>query len=85
MCGNAGGAELALTVYPLILRGISIVGIDSVNGSQDNVDLAWQQAALDWNRAQVAHMIHTIPLSDVPSTCADLLNGLRIGRTVVTL
>lgn len=85
MCGNAGGAELALTVYPLILRGISIVGIDSVNGPQASVDLAWHHAAADWDAARVGHMIQTIPLADVPATCADLLNGMRIGRTVVTL
>jgi hypothetical protein len=32
MCGHAGGAQLDLTVYPLILRGIQIIGIESVNG-----------------------------------------------------
>lgn len=85
MCGNAGGTDLTMTVYPLILRGISIVGIDSVNCPQVIVDAAWHRAATSWDAARLAHMIHTIPLSAVPQTCQDILAGAHLGRTVVTL
>lgn len=85
MCGNAGGAELGLSVYPLILRGISIVGIDSVHCAQTVVDHAWQQASTQWDASRMAHMIHTITLAAVPQTCSALLAGQRIGRTVVAL
>lgn len=85
LCGNAGGAELALSVYPLILRGIRMIGIDSVSCAQSVVDNAWQQAATGWNAARIAHMIQTIALADVPQACQALLDGKRVGRTVVTL
>ncbi|MFM7678488.1 MAG: acryloyl-CoA reductase [Roseiflexaceae bacterium] len=85
MCGNASGADLNITVYPLILRGISIIGIDSVNGPQSAVDTAWQQAAASWNSARMAHMVRSVALADVPQACRELLDGQRIGRCVVTL
>ena len=85
MCGHAGGAQLDLTVYPLILRGVQLIGIESVNGPQANVDAAWDFVATHWDRTRLAHMIHSIALADVPDTCVAMLNGERIGRTVVTL
>lgn len=85
MCGNAGGADLGLSVYPLILRGIRIVGIDSVNCAQSVVDESWHSAASSWDARRVAHMIQTIALADVPHACEALLAGQRVGRTVVAL
>jgi acrylyl-CoA reductase (NADPH) len=85
LCGNASSADLPMTVYPLILRGISLVGIDSVNGPQSAVDNAWQHAATSWNSTRLAHMIHHVPLHDVPQACRELLAGQRTGRCVVTL
>lgn len=85
LCGHAGGAELDLTVYPLILRGIQLIGIESVNGPQAQVDAAWNFVATHWDRTRLAHMIHSIMLADVPDACVAMLNGERIGRTIVTL
>ena len=85
MCGHAGGANLDLTVYPLILRGIQLIGIESVNGPQANVDAAWDFIATHWDRTRLAHMIHSVILADVPDTCVAMLNGERIGRTIVAL
>ena len=85
MCGHAGGANLDLTVDPLILRGIQLIGIESVNGPQANVDAAWDFIATHWDRTRLAHMIHSVILADVPDTCVAMLNGERIGRTIVAL
>lgn len=82
LCGNAGGIKVETTVLPFILRGIRVVGIDSVN-----VDMAlrlplWQRLATDW---YVADQLHTqeITLDELPATLASLLAGTHQGRTIV--
>jgi acrylyl-CoA reductase (NADPH) len=85
MCGNAAGATLELTVYPFILRGIQLIGIDSVNPAQSVVDQAWNDAAAAWCGRRLAHMLSTIPLADVAEHAHTLMSGTHHGRTVVSI
>lgn len=85
MCGNAAGASLELTVYPFILRGITLIGIDSVNPAQVVVDSAWNDAAAAWSGHRLDHMVETIALADVVTHAHTLMNGAHHGRTVVTV
>ncbi len=85
MCGNAAGATLDLTVYPFILRGISLIGIDSVNATQSVVDHAWNDAAAAWRSCRLDHMLTTIPLAEVTTCAHTLMTGAHHGRTIVSL
>jgi putative YhdH/YhfP family quinone oxidoreductase len=85
MCGNAAGATLELTVYPFILRGIQLIGIDSVNATQAHVDHAWHDAAAAWRGRRLEHMITTVPLHDIAEHAHTLMQGTHHGRTVVAL
>ena len=82
LCGNAGGTKMETTVLPFILRGIRIVGIDSVNVSHEVRNLIWGKLAADWS---VRDRLHTqeIILDQLPDTLAALLAGSHQGRTIV--
>src|SRR5690625_7751152 len=54
MCGNAGGVKLTSTVLPFILRGINLLGIDSVNVPIENRGEIWEKIAGQWNIAESA-------------------------------
>lgn len=85
MCGNAGGTQLALNVFPFILRGVHIAGIDSVNAPQATVDAAWEFAAHHYDHERLASCWSTVSLAEVPEAAAALLAGQRHGRCLVAL
>lgn len=82
LCGNAGGIKIETTVLPFILRGIRVIGIDSVNVSHEIRSALWEKLAGEWN---VIDQLYTkaITLEDLPETLAALLAGTHQGRTIV--
>ncbi|WEL48166.1 acryloyl-CoA reductase [Enterococcus casseliflavus] len=82
LCGNAGGIKIETTVLPFILRGIRVIGIDSVNVSHEIRSTLWEKLAGEWN---VIDQLYTkaITLEDLPETLAALLAGTHQGRTIV--
>ena len=82
LCGNAGGIKIETTVLPFILRGIRVIGIDSVNVSHEIRTALWEKLAGEWN---VIDQLYTkaITLEDLPETLAALLAGTHQGRTIV--
>ena len=82
-CGNAGGVSLNTTVLPFILRGVSLLGIDSVMCPQGRRRRAWQRLAADLSREALERMTAVIPLRDVPQVANELLQGHMSGRTIV--
>src|SRR2546429_7412483 len=64
-CGLAGGMDLPSSVAPFILRGVSLLGIDSVMCPKRNREVAWQRLASDLDRAKLAEMTSEIALDDV--------------------
>jgi len=84
-CGLAGGFQLSTTVMPFILRGVKLIGIDSVMCPNPRRLLAWQRLAqdLDFSRLAVAERI--VGLDGVPAVAAEMMAGKSRGRVVVDL
>ncbi len=84
-CGLAGGMDLRATVGPFILRGVSLLGIDSVHCPTARRLEAWRRLALDLDRDKLTTMTRTIPLAEVFEAGARILKGETRGRLVVTI
>ena len=84
-CGNAGGYVLNTTVFPFILRGVNLLGIDSVICPQERRLTAWARLARDLPLDHLDHMTHLASLSDVPRLSEEILKGQIQGRVVIDL
>lgn len=82
-CGLAGGMDLPSSVAPFILRGVSLLGIDSVMAPVTRRREAWDRLATDLDRDKLAAMTTTLPLEAVIATAPDILAGKVRGRIVV--
>jgi NADPH2:quinone reductase len=82
--GNAGGAELETTVFPLILRGVSVLGISSANCPMPLRTEVWNRLGGDLKPRHLEAIVSgTIPLADVPEAAQQLLDRSVRGRLVV--
>ncbi|QFT63690.1 acryloyl-CoA reductase [Roseivivax sp. THAF30] len=81
--GLAGGADLPAKVVPFLLRGVNLLGIDSVMQPYDNRLRAWERIAKDLPMEKLDAMVQPATLSDLPKLGADILNGQVRGRVVV--
>ncbi len=84
-CGLAGGADLPTTVFPFILRGIALLGIDSVQCPMAPREAAWQRLARDLTAADLAAVSEEIALEDLPARAEAILAGRVRGRTIVNV
>jgi putative YhdH/YhfP family quinone oxidoreductase len=84
--GLAGGTTLNTTVFPFILRGVSLLGIDSVQCPRDVRERIWQRMATDLKPAGLLESIAVeATLDNVLDVCASILKGEVRGRTLVRL
>lgn len=83
--GLAGGANLPATVIPFLLRGVNLLGIDSVMQPYANRLRAWERIATDLPMDKLEAMITPAKLEDLPRLGADILKGQVKGRVVVDL
>lgn len=81
--GLAGGASLPATVVPFLLRGVNLLGIDSVMQPYENRLRAWERIARDLPMDKLDTMIQPATLADLPGLGADILKGQVKGRVVV--
>ena len=81
--GLAGGAGLPATVVPFLLRGVNLLGIDSVMQPYANRLRAWERIAKDLPMDKLEAMIQPATLADLPELGAEILNGQVRGRVVV--
>ena len=81
--GLAGGASLPATVIPFLLRGVNLLGIDSVMQPYDNRLKAWQRLSESLPMEKLESMITPATLSDLPALGSDILKGQIKGRVVV--
>jgi acrylyl-CoA reductase (NADPH) len=81
--GLAGGAALPATVIPFLLRGVNLLGIDSVMQPYDNRQRAWARIARDLPMDKLEAMIQPATLADLPALGAAILKGAVKGRVVV--
>src|ERR1700709_407898 len=84
-CGLAAGMDLPSSVAPFILRGVSLLGIDSVMCPITLRKAAWARLANDLDRAKLAEITHEIGLDDVIAAGAKILAGEVRGRIVVKI
>lgn len=81
--GNAGGAELHATVFPFILRGVKLFGIDSAETAMPLRRLIWGRLATDLRPKSLAEIAHAVPFAELPEVFSAMLQGRSHGRTVV--
>jgi acrylyl-CoA reductase (NADPH) len=84
-CGLAGGMDLPTTVAPFILRGVSLLGIDSVMAPLTLRNEAWQRLATDLDRQKLAKMVEETALEGVITAGKKIIEGGVRGRLVVKI
>ena len=84
-CGLAGGMDLPTTVAPFILRGVSLLGIDSVMRPLADRRAAWGRLETDLDRAKLTEMTSEIGLDQVIPAAQDIVDGRVRGRIVVKI
>lgn len=82
-CGLAGGADLPTAVFPFILRGVALLGVDSVMCPVPRRQAAWDRLGTDLPLDKLAAITHTVKLSEVPALADSILKGQVRGRVVV--
>jgi len=82
-CGLAGGSDLPATVIPFLLRGVNLLGIDSVMCPRGERIEAWQRLVRDLPLDRLDRMTETVPLSALPGLAPKILGGATRGRIVV--
>jgi acrylyl-CoA reductase (NADPH) len=84
-CGLAGGMDLPSTVAPFILRGVSLLGVDSVMAPKTLRLEAWNRLTQELDLARLAAMTSTIPLDQVMEAGRKIVEGKVRGRVVVEI
>lgn len=82
-CGLAASPELPMTVYPFILRGVTLAGIDSAMCPRENRLKIWQLLSGDWKPDLAPLHSQTIKLAEVPKQVEQMLAGNSLGRVLV--
>ncbi|MEH7443176.1 acryloyl-CoA reductase [Bacillus sp. JJ1122] len=84
--GLTGGTEVAATVFPFILRGINLLGIDSVYCPMETRKLLWQRMATDLKPEGLLETIQNeVTLNELPQVLSSILKGENRGRTIVKI
>ncbi|MEY4267616.1 MAG: hypothetical protein RIS90_2151 [Pseudomonadota bacterium] len=84
-CGLAQGMDLTTSVMPLILRGVTLAGIDSVMAPLSRRQRAWSRLARDLDPALLEAMVEEVPLGQAQARAQDLMAGRVRGRVVVKI
>lgn len=84
-CGLAQGMDLPGTVIPFIIRGVALIGIDSVMAPMDKRERAWERLSNDLDTAKLEEMIVDASLEDIPNLAQEILAGKVRGRVVVNI
>lgn len=82
-CGLAGGDRLETTVIPFLLRGVRLLGVDSVMLSADRRAEAWGRLARELPKAAIERVARTVALDELPALADEILAGRVRGRVVV--
>jgi acrylyl-CoA reductase (NADPH) len=83
VCGNAAGFDLSTTVLPLILRGVSLIGINSVYVPTERRAEAWRRLATDLDMALLDSMTNVVSFDELIPLSKEILKGQVRGRTVI--
>lgn len=84
-CGNVASPDLPLTVFPFILRGVTLAGIDSQNCPGDHREQVWKKLATDWKPESLETLCREVGLNDLEQEIALILRGGQLGRIIVNM
>lgn len=82
-CGMVGGGAISTSVFPFILRGVKLLGTDSVQCPMDLRLKVWGKLAGEWKPDRLERLVRTITLDGLDDTIQLLLKGKGTGRTLV--
>ena len=84
-CGLVGSVDLTVNVFPFILRGVSLLGIDSVQCPRQTRQAVWEKLAGEWKPADLEATATECTLQTLEEHIRKMLNGMARGRTLVNL
>ena len=84
-CGNVASPDLPLTVFPFILRGVALLGIDSQNCPMDRRLKVWQHLASDWKPIGLNKLCREVLLDELEGEIELILKGGQTGRIIVKM
>ena len=84
-CGNVASHDLNINVYPFILRGITLVGIDSASCPMQRREKIWDMMATYWKLGNLEKLTRTVSLEGLNDEIDKILKGGQVGRVVVDL
>ncbi|MEZ5492127.1 MAG: YhdH/YhfP family quinone oxidoreductase [Gammaproteobacteria bacterium] len=84
-CGLVGSPNLPATVFPFILRGVNLLGVDSVNLPLATKARVWERLASEWKPAGLEALCHEIGYDDLQASLQTVLQGQAVGRMVLNL
>jgi putative YhdH/YhfP family quinone oxidoreductase len=84
-CGNAASADFSTSVYPFILRGVTLFGIDSVQCDMELRLKLWNKLSSEWKPENLNNNVNEISLEGLDQKIQMMLDGQHTGRTVVNL
>ena len=84
-CGNVASPKLDLTVFPFILRGVSLIGIDSQNLPMKTRELVWNKLSDEWKTENLTETATEITLNELDEKIKLMLKGRLKGRTIVRI
>ena len=84
-CGSVSSTQLNMTVFPFILRGITLIGISAQNYPTNLREPLWKKLATDWKPDNLLDLYNEISLEELKGTLENILAGKLKGRTIVNL
>jgi putative YhdH/YhfP family quinone oxidoreductase len=84
-CGNASSPDLPLTVFPFILRGVSLFGIDATRPSREECLRLWNKLSAEWKIDGIEDWSREVTLNELETEILRMLQGKQTGRVVVNL
>jgi alcohol dehydrogenase len=84
-CGLVGAPTFPASVFPFILRGVNLLGVDSVNLPLATKQATWNRLAGDWNLKALDSLCREISLGDLTTSLQTVLTGQAVGRLVLNL
>lgn len=84
-CGLVGSTELTMNIFPFILRGVSLIGIDSVNCPASPRQLIWEKLAGEWKLEHLTELVTEVSLEGLEEQLQAILRGAVRGRVIVKL
>ena len=82
-CGMVGGVALETSVFPFILRGVNLLGVDSVEIPREHKQAVWKRLASDWRCPGIEEKARVIGLDELAPALQDFIDGNAIGRVVL--